>query len=430
MLGLWPRFIGGKSGAVFRGVVKLSAGSVTSKLIGIATVPILARIYGPADYGVMSVFTAMVTIIMPVLTLRYAVAVPLPRTDGLAMNVIALSTLLAGALTLVIALLLWMTGPSLLAAMGMQVLVPWWGLVVFGVLASGSVEIMTMWATRRRAYSVVAKTQVLQAVVGETVKLGLGIVGYRPLGLLVGQLAGFAGGLGSFLLRFRQDMMRMRRQITCRRMAFVARAYRGFPTYRLASHVLMTFSGQSLVLFSAARYDHETTGQLGMALTALALPINLIGVSVGNAIYGEAARLGRRRAADILSVTLATTKRLALLAFIPTAILMAFGPLLFRLVFGEAWTQGGVFASIFASYLLCQFVAWPIIKVLNVFNEQKVFLEINLTRAALLVVTFGVSWALSLGATAMVVLFTGAMVVHYTYTVVRIFSFISYQIRT
>ena len=89
---LGKRLFGGASGGVFRGMLVLATGSGIGKIIGIAAIPILTRIYAPEDFGVLAVFTALVTIHAPLVTLRYVLALPLPRHDGVAFNLLVLST--------------------------------------------------------------------------------------------------------------------------------------------------------------------------------------------------------------------------------------------------------------------------------------------------------------------------------------------------
>ena len=293
---------------------------------------------------------------------------------------------------------------------------------------TSSVEIMQMWATRRRAYRKTAKAQMLQATIGESVKLGFGLIGLQPAGLILGYIIGQASSITSFLIFFRQDLLKAIQKVSWRRICIVAGIYKGFPTYRLAAHVLMTLSGQSLIFFAASYYNSEITGQLGMAVVALALPLTLIGISVGNALYGEAAVLGHRKPLEIKQLILSTSKRLSILALAPTLLLMLFGPELFALILGAKWEQSGIFASIFSVFLILQFVTWPIIKVLNIFNEQWIFLEINLLRVLLLLLCYVSTWILELNVVAMVVIYSVILCIHYIYTFVRIMSFIDTKV--
>jgi len=94
---LSSRLFGGPAGPVFRGMGTLALGAGVARIIGVVSIPVLTRIYSPADYGVLAVFTALVGMLVPVLTLRYGAAIPLPRYDGMAMNLMALAASLTDA---------------------------------------------------------------------------------------------------------------------------------------------------------------------------------------------------------------------------------------------------------------------------------------------------------------------------------------------
>lgn len=144
----------------------LALGSGIGRAIGVLSIPILTRIYTPDDYGVLSVFTALVFMLVPVLTLRYVTAVPLPRQEGTAMNLMVLSAVLMLASVLFFTLVLLFFAEPLLSLISMEALAPWWWLIVLGMLATACYEIMTAWGTRRRGYRTIARTQVVQSVVG------------------------------------------------------------------------------------------------------------------------------------------------------------------------------------------------------------------------------------------------------------------------
>ncbi|HRL75159.1 MAG TPA: oligosaccharide flippase family protein [Candidatus Accumulibacter phosphatis] len=419
---LWVRFSGGAGSTVFKGMATLAIGTGVARIIGVASIPVLTRIYSPADYGVLSVFTSLVLMLVPIVTLRYVVAIPLPRHDGLAMNLMALSVGLMLCITLAVSLVLWAFGPVLLGLVSMEVLAPYWWLIVLGIVGTGSYELLSMWATRRKAYRIIAQTQVFQSAVGSFLKIGLGLLALKPLGLLLGQVVAQSGGSGSFVARFRSDFQRTAGMVTLRRMAFTGRYYWGFPVYRLPSQFLMVFSMQAPLLFAAALYDAETTGQLGLAMMALALPVNLLGQSIGKAYYAEVARLSRKAPGKILEITKSVQKRLFAIG-VPSALaIIVFGPSLFSLIFGEIWFLAGIFASILAVSLLFQITSAPMIQVLNVFNQQKLFLAINGVRAIMLISLYLVFSITNLSAILFTIAYSGLMTLFYlaiSYAVIR-----------
>jgi O-antigen/teichoic acid export membrane protein len=382
------RLFGGESGGVVRGMLTLALGTGTARLVSIATIPLLTRIYSPDDYGVLAVYSALVAVIAPMLTLRYVLAVPLPRSDRMAANLMVLSGLLMLIMAALIALLFWAFGDIVLGWMSMDVLAPWWWLVILGAIAVAVYEGLSLWATRRRSYKAISQTKVVQSVMGVLVKIGLGLAGLKPFGLLFGHLVEQSGGISSFTLRFRKDFQGNVHRVSRDAMLLLARYYRGFPAFRLPSQFLLAFSTQAPAMFAAALFGAGATGQLGLALMALAIPGNLIGQSVGQAFYGEIARLPKGSEVRIKVLAYSVQKKLFLVGLPLTLALMLLGEPLFHMAFGERWTEAGMYASILAPFVLLQLTSAPLVQILNIYNAQGAFLSINVVRAIGLLVIY------------------------------------------
>lgn len=382
------RLVGGEASAVFRGMATLAMGTGAAKLIGIAAIPLLTRLYSPEDFGVLSIYVALVLVIAPVLTLRYVQAVPLPKTDAMAANLVALSASLLLVVSGLLIVILWLLGPAILRLMSMDKLVPWWWLIVLGAMAAALYEMLSVWAIRKKAYRIIAKTQFTQSLVGEGLKLLLGLLAFKPLGLLLGQIATQGGGIGSFLVRFREDIRVQITNVASNRMWLMARYYGGFPAFRLPSQFLMVLSVQAPLMIASVLYGSEVTGQLGLALTALALPVNLIGHSIGQAFYGEIADIGKKDLLRIRKLSYAIQGRLFVVGIPIAAVLFVFGEYLFRIIFGSDWVDAGRYASLLAPFVLMQFTSAPLIQVLNIFNFQIGFFLINLLRIVGILVVF------------------------------------------
>lgn len=384
------RVFGVASGGVFRGMATLAQGTGGAQLIAVAAVPILTRLYSPEDFGVLAVFVAIVSIFAPVVTLRYVLALPLFRHDGMAMNLLILSLGLMLGLSALLGFALWTWGAPLFALFSANLLAPWWWLIVFGVLGTAAYDMFAMWGTRQRAYRLIAQTSLTQSAAGATIKIVLGLLSLQPLGLLIGHVMAQAAGFGRLLTGFRNELRANLHYVRLSRIRIVAWRHRGFPIWRLPSQFLMAFSMQAPLLFVSALYDGGTAGQFALAMTAIALPMNLVGRATSQAYYGEAAAV-HRDPEKLWHMSLSVQLRLALFAVPSTAMLFFAAEPLFALVFGDEWRQAGRFTSILAIFLLLQFTSAPLVQALNIFDKQGFFLFVNLFRVAGLITIYGVA---------------------------------------
>lgn len=367
---------------VFKGMVTLAKGAVFARFLGLISIPILTRIYSPDDFGILAMYSALVAILAPILTMRYVQAIPLPKTDIIAINLFVVCLVLIFFGVLFTTFTLGLFGSTVLGWFNMQALVPWWPLIVLGVAGTALYELFSLWATRKKQYRVLATTQVTQSLLGNTAKVIFGLLGAGYIGLLVGQFIAQSGGIGSFYKQSYRDFKRLSLRVTKGRKKFVAKYYSDFPIYRLPSTFLMVVCLQAPVLMVASLYNAEVTGQLGLAVMAISLPVTLISTAVSKAYYAEISSLGKNNIQKIQQLTFRVQKRLFVIGLPVTLISMLAVVPAFGLVFGEAWATAGWYAMLLMPYMLFKFTSSPLEQVLNIISRQQVFLVINTCRLA------------------------------------------------
>jgi O-antigen/teichoic acid export membrane protein len=402
----------------------LALGGVAARTVSIFTVPIVTRIYTPADFGTLSIYVSVVQIILPLLSLRYVFAIPLPRRDPLAFNLWILCGTLIIAESVLLTIALMFFSEPLLGLFSADKLLPWWFLIPLGAFTAGIGELLSSWAMRRRAYKRMAVNSIAVIVLGEGIKICLGWLGARPLGLVLGQMTGQSGGIVSFTRAFLPQFRQMWSKVSWQRVRLVACYYATYPMLRLPSQFLLAFAIQAPLLYTGRLYGIDEAGQLGLALTTLALPLNLIGQAVGQAYYAEVARIGRSRPDEIYQLSKATQYRLFFLGTPPALLLVFVGEPLFAFAFGPKWGDAGVYASTLAFYMLLQFTSAPLIQLLNVFGRQGVFLGINIFRTALIISLFWACHKFSLDMLTYVRAYSATMAIFYFAITIYIFHVI------
>ena len=418
----FKKLLGSKNGhELLKNMAILVAGAGSAQIIGLASIPFITRIYGPADMGLLSAFLSLTLIVAPLLTLRYSVALPLPKTDRMAANILAatLLTSVAGILIITLALGIW--SEPLLKFFNMEALAPFWWLLCMSIFATSLYETLSFWATRKKHFVAIARTKFTQTLSGSLTKILLGLLSIKPLGLLAGQIVQQGGGLLSLGSSAFPNLKKNRKYVKKKRALLALRHYSDIPTYRLPSQLLLMLSIQGPALFFSYKFGPAETGQLGLALTALAIPINLLGTTAGNAYFAEISKIGKRDPARILSLTTRVAAMMSAIAVLPCLVLAAAGPQLFELVFGSSWHDAGMFSRYLSIYLFVQFVAAPLVNVFTVFSEQKKFFFINLTRASLMCLGFYVSDVLDLAPKEVVIIYSATLTAHYSLVIFSIF---------
>ena len=165
-------------GGVFaRHVVTLASGTAMGQLLLVLALPVLTRLYSPADYGALAVYSATLTVLLVLVSLRFEVAIPLPEDDQVAGSLLALSLLSLAAVTLVVSVLVWLTGDALVARAKVPALRPYLWLIPIGLAGGGAFQALSYWAIRRRAFGRIARAKVSQGVGQVATQIGLGLAG-------------------------------------------------------------------------------------------------------------------------------------------------------------------------------------------------------------------------------------------------------------
>ncbi len=275
-----------------------------------------------------------------------------------------------------------------------------------------------MWATRKKAYATIAKTLVTQSIIGEGIKISLGLLAFKPFGLLIGQVASQSAGTGALIYQSRTQLVQYARDCDFGLIKHLAQHYRTYATYRLASQFLLVLSVQAPIFIVAKYYEASLTGQLGLAFMALALPVNLLGESMARAYYAEISAIGRRNPQKVKHLTFSVIKRLLALSLPPTFVLALFGKEIFEVAFGREWSEAGIYASILALYLAFQFIQKPVSYLLYLYNGQRQLLVINAQRVILTIACFMIGGSMGATMTTVLWFYSLVMSIHYSVSVV------------
>ena len=364
----------------------LAFGTVVARAFTLVSMPLLARIYTDENFGVLSMYTALVMVSTPFLSLRYVTALPLPRSNALAVNLLAASFVVILISGSILSALVFLFGQDLLGLMNMELLAPWLWLVVIGAIGAAIYELLSMWATRERRYALISKTVAKQSLIGESAKVILGLLSLKGYGLLIGQFLSMVSGSVQLFFNFKRDSGRLIKKVTGKRMGKAVYLYRGFPLYRMPSQAMLVLSQQLPVMAIAAMYGASEVGQFSLAFIAVMLPVNLLSQNISKSFYAEIAN--GRRDRSILSIMARVSAVLVLVAIFPACLLYYYSEPLFSIFLGEGWELSAVIARNLSFYAFFLFVSVPFVTVFNILKKQSIYLLVNGIRLLVIVFVF------------------------------------------
>src|SRR5690606_29201854 len=173
-----------------RDVALVAGGTAGAQLISAGFAPLLTRQYGPAAYGVLGAFLAIVAIMTNVAGMTYPIAIVLPENDRKARMLALLAVAIATLLALLIAIVVWRLGPQVEAWIAMPGVAGLILLLPLTVLLTTMLSVSRQWLIRRGLFKVTAAAGVAQAFVANGVKAGIGFFAPSASALVaVGALA-------------------------------------------------------------------------------------------------------------------------------------------------------------------------------------------------------------------------------------------------
>lgn len=410
-------------------VLLVSAGTGLAQLLNILVSPIITRIYTPEDYGILTVYMALLGMLTIVSSLKYESAIAIADDDEKAINILALSIFILiiyiGLITLILALF----KETFLGLFDARVLSEFIYLIPLGILFVGLYNIFSQWAFRQKDYKSYSKTKLSQSVSSNATKIALGLINLGPIGLLLGHILGTSAGITTLLVPVIKKDKGLLKKIRKKEILWGAKRYIRFPKFLAPSQLLNAAGIQLPIFFITSLYGAQVIGYYGLANGIVGLPMMLIGNSVGDVFYGEAANAGKSNPQKLKELSLTLFKRLFLLGLVPLIILLLFGPFLFSLVFGNSWYEAGIYARIIAFLAFARLIFMPISRVFEVFEKQKEALLLDIFRTFIVLLVFVLAIILSLDSYWAIALYTVVMSLVYMITFIVSQKIINDQIQ-
>jgi O-antigen/teichoic acid export membrane protein len=349
----------------------LAGWTALAQALGLLAAPILTRIYSVADFGNLQLYISIFSFGFAVVAARYELAILLPEDDADAANVAVLGLGVAIFTSLGYGLLLWGLKTLRVFPSSLGSVQPYFWFIPVGMLGAGVYLLASQWALRKREYSPIASTKLVQAAGQITAQLALGgFLKAGLVGLLIGDVFGRVGGSLRLVRLIWSNGKQSFRSVSRSGIMKVARRYRSFPLISSGSALLNTAGLGLPVLMIGAMHGTTVLGWFSLVERLMNVPCAVIGQAISQVYLGEASKLLRSAPGSVHHLFLRTLGKLTLLSFGPFLAVWIFSPWLFATVFGASWREAGYYARILIPMDYVGFVVWPLMSTLNLLERQ------------------------------------------------------------
>ncbi len=367
-----------------RNLTTMLSGTTLAQAIPIAASPILTRLYSPEDFGLFALFSSIVIVLSVMASGRYSMAILLPKLDRDALNVLGLSLLIASLFCLTILLIVSIFYAYFMTIDQLQDIGRYLFLIPVTVFLVAVYDIFYNWTNRHKRYKNLAISKVTQATTTASVAILLGVKSFQSSGLIIAQVVSqFFATLYIVIVNRKvviwSDISRAKMQEQLSR-------HVSFPKYDIPAAFLNTFSLQLPIFMLGFLFSPAVVGLFVLSRRIVGLPITVLASSV-TTVFKQRAASDFNRDGNCRYIYVKTFKMLLMVATVPSAILLVFAPEIFSFVFGEAWSEAGVYTQILIPMFFLRFVSSPLSYMFYILNKQKA----NMLGQGILLICVGLS---------------------------------------
>jgi lipopolysaccharide exporter len=364
-----------------RNMLVVMSGTAIAQLLGFALAPVIGHLFSPDQFGVYGMFDAISSVVAAAVTLDYAQAIVLPRSDREAMHVFCLAcvcTAAASLVTIVGTLLVPVRLLGALASQGRWVI----SLLAVAAAAAGINQASQAWCIRRKAFRRTAASQVVRSVSSNGMQIGFGLLRAGAPGLVVSAVTSNVLASLNFVRVVLPDIRSARKDLRWADVRRAARDYRDFPLFSASENVISAVSRGLPVILLTHFYGIAAAGAYAFGIRILQAPMGFALGALRQVLFQRASE-AHNNGARIGPLYRKATLGLLACCVVPAACFVLWAPQIFVLVFGPQWRTAGDLARSLVLWLACMFCNLPAELFAKILRLQRYTFFIDITSLVL-----------------------------------------------
>ena len=362
--------------------LKLGAGTVIAQLISILSVPVITRMYGPQEYGHLTLFLSTASILIPLATLRIESRLVVTENSEIAgtmlreaIKIVFIFCVFVNTLTFIYFFIA--SSSNLLECLILSILFSL-------VLCAQTLGILFVQvALRVKLDKNISQSGVIQNFSTAITQILFGF--WNPMGNLL--ICGYIGGrfLGNIsLLTEVKKLYLLGKTQKQNLVRLYQKQLRSNKSLITASFIDTSIVGLPTILVGT-KFGVGYAGYVGLSQTLLTVPITLVAGAFGSVIISELTNrqtMSNSLVRDNHTILTYVGKNLIAVALIFALITGLVGPKIFLIALGSSWETASTLMSVLAIPFAITLVWQPL---MNVYLAQQLYakyLTISITRIA------------------------------------------------
>ena len=352
-----------------KNVLTLITGSGLSQVVIYASILLLTRLFSTELFGIYMLFSSATLILKPLATLQYEFAIVLPKKDTDAINLVGFSFIILVSYCLLLLVIIFFFNKSIANFFNIKELANFIYLLPVSVFLFGGVSIFDYWNNRANMFKNISKGLLAKSVVMSSTQLATGASSFNSLGLIPGMLLGQFLQLLFLIKASVNSMVHLTKEISLKRMLFLAKRYKDIPVFNTIINLTNNLSNELPVLLITKYFGLASSGIYGLAIKFTRAPVGIFQQSINQVFFNKASKIYNDEG-NLHELVIKTAKHLLFISsflFIPLFIVSFY----LDIIFGENWTDVGLYSRILIPWLFFGFLSNPITPLILILNKQK-----------------------------------------------------------
>jgi O-antigen/teichoic acid export membrane protein len=350
-------------------------GTAAAQILNFATAPLLTRLYSPADFSALAVFTAIVAVCLAFATGRYEFGLVLARSSRTQSRLMVLSIVLAACTSVLLEGLLLLTAGPLGCLVPPWASVHWLWLTPCFLFVCACTTVASQWLVAQGRFWVVGNVDLVALAVSVAAQvLAVCVLGWTSgTALIAGLLLGRVVALGYLAHDLVPFLWKRRRSLSLPGLRKAAGQFWRFPAFSTLSELASGANAEAPKLLLGACFPPHVLGLFALCSRVLEKPVQLASTSLGPAFFRQVSTM-RDKPRQVRRLLLRVACSLFAMALPPMLIVCSWGDTLFEFTFGAEWRQAGDYARLLAPMLAVRFAVIPTWTALLASSRQHVLL--------------------------------------------------------
>ena len=370
-----------------RNVLTLLTGNILAQAIPVVASPIIARIYGPEELGLFSLFLAFTGISALAISFSYEWTIMLPKVEGHADQLLWTSCIVSVGMSVILFITILIFDEKIAFLVSEPKFKNWLYVIPIATVFSGITQSVGFWYNRKAAFVKLTQMRILQSVTSTIGQIAMGIIKISG-GLIWGWLIGLIIYSSKIIVDIFEEKVPLKKKYQIP----LLKKYKKFALTNTVSNLFNGASNMGLPIVIGLLFPLKIVGAFYLANRVIRLPLDMLFRSYGQVYQQKANHLIHTNPKELLTMTKGLQRKFIKIMIPFLIVTSLISPYIFAFVFGEEWREAGELVKYFSILIFFNLIHSPVSSIGVVLRKEKTILIFNIVLSLSQIIGF---WILS-----------------------------------